>query len=159
MGGKASMRILSESQGRIRPPVDRSGDGRANQRCQYRSGLRCLSRNADVVMPMTETKWLKSSDPSRILAFLRDKASDRKMRLFAVACCRPLGDLFRSPKKRQSPRVAEAFFEVLMMAEQFAERNPHECERKAAFELTVRGQQMACSDWMLAPNGFWGYYH
>src|SRR4051812_49081197 len=41
---------------------------------------------------MTDQEWLASTDPVRMLKFLRGRMSDRKLRLFAVACARLLED-------------------------------------------------------------------
>ncbi|MBY0526856.1 MAG: hypothetical protein K2R98_25915 [Gemmataceae bacterium] len=37
---------------------------------------------------MTDTEWLQCADPRLILAYHQHATSDRKLRLFAVACCR-----------------------------------------------------------------------
>src|SRR4051812_17215932 len=37
---------------------------------------------------MTEVEWECSTDPDPMLRFVRGKASDRKLRLFACGCCR-----------------------------------------------------------------------
>ena len=37
---------------------------------------------------MTEAEWLAATDPEPMLDFLRGKASDRKLRLFACAIAR-----------------------------------------------------------------------
>src|SRR5579863_6673072 len=56
---------------------------------------------------MTEADWLSCPDPTPMLEYLRGRASDRKLRLFAVACCRRLWDLFPSDLNRQAVQAIE----------------------------------------------------
>src|SRR4051795_4509713 len=60
---------------------------------------------------MTEGEWLTCTDLQAMLQFLHDKVSERKLRLFAVACCRRVWPLLRH---RDSQRAVE-------MSEQYAD--------------------------------------
>jgi hypothetical protein len=56
---------------------------------------------------MTEAEWLACADPAPMLGFLRGKASERELRLFAVACCRRLGPLLQDARITSALDVAE----------------------------------------------------
>jgi hypothetical protein len=58
---------------------------------------------------MTEQEWLASTDEKAMLTFLRGKASDRKFRLFACACCRSIWDLFEEDSSRDAVKLAERY--------------------------------------------------
>ena len=61
---------------------------------------------------MTEAGWLTCSDPTPMLVFLRDKVSDRKFRLLALACCERIADLITDPRSRAAIAFAERLAEV-----------------------------------------------
>jgi hypothetical protein len=68
---------------------------------------------------MTEADW-SSTNPTDILFFLRDsgRLTERKARLFAVACCRRIWDLLSDPRSRGAVEVAEAFADGLALPEE-----------------------------------------
>ncbi len=59
---------------------------------------------------MTEAEWMACTDPDPMLEFLRGKVTDRKLRLFGVACCRLLLQRVRvNSWDEQAVDVAERF--------------------------------------------------
>ncbi len=58
---------------------------------------------------MTEDEWMACTDPGPMLDFLRDKATDRKLRLFAVACCRDIWDLIPTEASRKAVEASEEY--------------------------------------------------
>jgi hypothetical protein len=58
-------------------------------------------------MPMTEAEWLAYADPEKMLEFLRGKASDRKLRLFACGCSRHVWDNLPTDLTREAVETVE----------------------------------------------------
>jgi hypothetical protein len=58
---------------------------------------------------MNESEWLICRNPQRMLVYLRRKAGARKLRLFAVACCRRIGHLDENDAHRLTLEEAERF--------------------------------------------------
>lgn len=58
---------------------------------------------------MTATEWAECEQPGPMLAFLRGKASDRQLRLFACACCRSLLSFIPVGPCRDALETADRF--------------------------------------------------
>jgi hypothetical protein len=56
---------------------------------------------------MTEAEWLACDDPTPLLEFARGTSSNRKIRLFAVGCCRAVWDSIPDGQLRDVIRVVE----------------------------------------------------
>jgi hypothetical protein len=88
---------------------------------------------------MTEAEWLACTDPTPMLESLRGKASSRKLRLFAVACCRHLlGQVAVNPWDRNAVEVAEHFAE--------GKASPDELEGAAAATTPDWTAAYACAE-------------
>jgi hypothetical protein len=58
---------------------------------------------------MTEAEWLECTEPEKMLAHLRARASGRKLRLFGCACCRRIWHWLWDERSRQAVEVSERY--------------------------------------------------
>ena len=84
---------------------------------------------------MIEAEWLACADPEPMLKFLRGKAGDRKVRLFAVACCWRVWTSLEHEECRDAVRKAESFADGL--ADRAGMLQAH--EKAAAIFSTLHG--------------------
>ncbi len=66
---------------------------------------------------MTEQVWLEATDLTPKFAYLKDRASERKLRLFCCACCRSMWHLLHK-RSRKAISVADAFVEEMAPADE-----------------------------------------
>jgi hypothetical protein len=60
---------------------------------------------------MQEEEWLGCVDSQSMLTFLRGKVSERKLRLFALACCERIDSLITDPRSRAALTFMESHLE------------------------------------------------
>ncbi|OAI40993.1 hypothetical protein AYO40_00495 [Planctomycetaceae bacterium SCGC AG-212-D15] len=72
---------------------------------------------------MTEQEWLKSNDPRKMLEFVEGRISDRKPRLFAVACCRRIWHLLADSRARNAVEASEAYADGHISQEELTRRS------------------------------------
>jgi hypothetical protein len=70
---------------------------------------------------VTEAEWLACADPAAMLAHLRGRADDRRLRLFAVACCRRVQHIYDAAARN-----------AIDVAERMADGLATNAERRAA---------------------------
>lgn len=85
---------------------------------------------------MTEAEWLACTDPATMLEYLRGKASERKLRLFACGCVRRAWHLL-TDNGRQAIETAEAYADGMidtktLKAASYAAHKPIDEEIEAA---------------------------
>src|SRR5262245_33591219 len=85
---------------------------------------------------MTEAEWLACTNPQPMLEFVRRKASDRKVRLFAVACCRRVWSSLEHEEFRDAVRKAESFADDLVDRVEMLEAH----EKARAIFAKLRGK-------------------
>ncbi len=67
---------------------------------------------------MTEEEWLRCEDPSSMFTTVKGRKNDRKLRLFAVACCRRIIPLRDDEDSQKALAVAELFADGLALKPQ-----------------------------------------
>lgn len=83
---------------------------------------------------MTEAEWMASEFPLPMLEFVRGNATDRKLRLFVVDCCRRCWHLLADKPYRHAVDVAEQFAERLATATDLAHLHA------IAYRVAVEGE-------------------
>jgi hypothetical protein len=90
---------------------------------------------------MTPTEWQACKDPAALLSYLGGRISDRKLRLFACACCRRIWHLLPQPGSRLAVEAAERFADGQASKDELAQAEI------AGKEVTWAAVQAAHSGW------------
>ena len=94
---------------------------------------------------MTESDWLAEGDPAVLLGWARGRASERKLRLFACACCRALGEHLTGEAGRRAVDVAEAFADDEVLQETVI---LHAVKQQAPTRVMVSSSDGPDDDWI-----------
>src|SRR5437868_7051482 len=70
---------------------------------------------------MTAAEWLMMTDPTPMISYVRGGASDRKMRLLAVAACRRVWEHLHDERSRRGVEAAELFADGQITENQLAD--------------------------------------
>lgn len=110
--------------------------------------------------PMTEAEWLDSSNPEEMLAFLHrywlergaKAVAQRKLRLFACACCRRMWHLLTDPRSGGAIETAERFADDVSREEEM--RVAHNLAKAAAEEIETVVEGVRKGEWNVRESGW-----
>src|SRR5262245_14816979 len=92
--------------------------------------------------PMTEQEWLSGQSPHRMLEHLGGIVSERKLRLFAVACCFHRAHYIRDGRILTALRFAEGLADHPVDQETFLD----------AIEAALQANEDAYQAWLRLPS-------
>lgn len=93
---------------------------------------------------MTEAEWIACTDPTPMLEFVCRKASNRKIRLIAVACCRRIWDKLKSRRGcQESIETAERFADGLATIEDLTDAHD-QCGENALYSAELYAVAATC---------------
>lgn len=101
----------------------RSGDAVRGRNLLAR--IQAGQRQRPIISPqsaemMTKNEWMRQADPVVMIKSLPALAYKRKLRLFAVACCRQIWNLLEDKTSREAVVVAERFADGMATEEELA---------------------------------------
>jgi hypothetical protein len=107
---------------------------------------------------MNETEWLRCTDLERMLAHLGNGISERKCRLYAIACCHRLWGNIRSPRVRAAIEVIERWADGTATREEARDARETVTAGDLAFvHIAVRGDARSAALWVASQaNAFRG---
>jgi hypothetical protein len=92
------------------------------------------------VAPITESEWLAHTQSTEMLGLLRDRASERDLGRFAVACCRRIWPHLHDERSRRAVEMAVRHIDGRLTAEErlSAARGAAQALAEASARLDIR---------------------
>jgi hypothetical protein len=107
---------------------------------------------------MSEAEWLAFDDPTPMLEFLRGKVNERKLRLFAVACCRRIWHLMTDERCHRAVEAAERYADGVASEAEWQAAQAGVQEILNAWQTEDEEEKRQAGPWWMG-WGYSGYRH
>ena len=102
---------------------------------------------------MTEAEWLACENPARMLTFVGRQPRERKFRLFGVACCRRVWEMFPSDACRNAVEIAEQYADGAATTKELTQVEKR-LRRKVLDHKHRSGQRARSVAWRVTQNAY-----